>query len=245
MTRRNEFAALIVELLDRSGPTPLHLQLIYEQIADTRPDLVDHEPDPHAPNRPKWQHDVRWELQSAVTAGRISKRSDIGRGFYSRSGASAVASTAEPSSTLGPVESARTEPVDLRAPPANRQAWREEGLLVSRYAHWARARGRTIGRLEIRTPEGDRLVADAFEPERSLLIEAKSASLRSSMRMAVGQLLDYAQNLTGDPHLAVLVPESLSPSVQRFVARCGVGTIVETSRGEFDESLVAADTDRR
>ncbi len=238
MTRRNEFAALIVDLLDRSGSTPVHLQWLYEQISHARPDLVDDEPDPYAPDRPKWQHDVRWELQTAVTNGSISKRSDVGRGFYSRPSASQVNQSNSASVALGPIESARYEPIDLRSPPANRRAWREEGLLVSRYAQWARVRGRTVGRLEIRTPESDRLVADAFDPDQNLLIEAKSTAMRSSMRMAVGQLLDYSQSLPRKPSLAVLVPEELNPSVQRFVSNCKVGTIIETTGGHFLEDFV-------
>ena len=237
MTRRNEFAELIVEILDRSGCTPVHIQLLYEQISHIRPDLTDDEPDPHAPKRLKWQHDIRWELQTAVTNRRISKRSDVGRGFYSGLASMPVKSPESHSVTLGPIESSRVEPVELRSTGASRQAWREEGLLVSRYALWARDRGPAIARLEIRTPEGDRLAADAFDPDRHLLIAAKATAARSSMRMAVGQLLDYAQSLPRGTELAVLIPGVLQPSVERFLTGCEVGTIVEATPGNFVEQL--------
>jgi hypothetical protein len=48
--------------------------------------LLDRSPDPARLTQEKWQHDLRWEIQSAVLDGRIIKRDDVGRGVYSLPG---------------------------------------------------------------------------------------------------------------------------------------------------------------
>lgn len=45
--------------------------------------LLDRRPDPARATQQKWQHDLRWELQSAVDDGRVLKRTDVGRAVYS------------------------------------------------------------------------------------------------------------------------------------------------------------------
>lgn len=46
---------------------------------------MDDEPDLYAPTRPKWQHDLRWELETLVVSGEVTRRRDVGRGVYSAS----------------------------------------------------------------------------------------------------------------------------------------------------------------
>ena len=55
-----------------------------------------------------------------------------------------------------------------------------------------------------------KLRCDAFEEERNNLIEAKRSTQREYIRMAAGQLLDYAfegRERFGNPNLAILLPE--------------------------------------
>ena len=84
-------------------------------------------------------------------------------------------------------------------------ASRKEDELVGEYRSWLNKSGRN---LSIASYKG--LRCDAYEQDRSNLIEAKCARKREFIRMAVGQLLDYAylgRERLKKPHLAILVPE--------------------------------------
>lgn len=220
----------------------IHIQQIYQEVALLRPDLIDNEPDTHAPTQLKWQHDLRWELQSAVTARRILKRTDVGRGYYS-----GVADPDQvlsegldqtPTVKVAPIEQIRAEQTSARAATDAVAVSRDEVLLVTRFEEWALAKGRTIGRVEFRTSDGERLVADAYEPRRRLLIEAKASYARPFIRMAIGQLLDYRLQLGIEAPMAVLLPKQPPPSIVDLLKSCGIGLIVEIAPGEFAEQLV-------
>ena len=72
------------------------------------------------------------------------------------------------------------------------------------------AKGCELARYKIRTPTTT-LISDCFNLTRAHLIEAKSDASRSSIRYAIGQLLDYERWLRSEtetpPKLAVLTPE--------------------------------------
>jgi hypothetical protein len=79
-----------------------------------------------------------------------------------------------------------------------------EAELLRGYRRWLEQQGRKLSALKYRM-----LRCDAFEEDRQNLIEAKSSASREHIRMAVGQLLDYAfQGIKkfGDPHKAILLP---------------------------------------
>lgn len=61
------------------------------------------------------------------------------------------------------------------------------------------------------TPESRNLRADLFVANPRVLIEAKSSAARESLRLALGQLLDYRRWIDPPPRLAVLIP-SPAPS---------------------------------
>lgn len=105
---------------------------------------------------------------------------------------------------------------------------------------WASEQCRTFQRVEIRTAEGDRIAADLFEPARNLLIEAKFTTARKDIRMAIGQLFDYATQIGGNPSMALLLPRNPAPSQVKALDRAGISTIVEDSAGKFLEHLGAA-----
>src|SRR5690606_27495339 len=111
---RTELAGLIPELLEEWGGQPVHIEIIYAAIENRRPDLVDDEPDPHAPNRKQWKHDVRWELTTAVNKERIAKRDDIGRGYY----AADIRTHTGPADSfrVAPIEDIKTHSPSLRKP---------------------------------------------------------------------------------------------------------------------------------
>ncbi len=83
-------------------------------------------------------------------------------------------------------------------------AKRREAKLVLAYQRWLERQGRVL-----HIAKYGRLNCDAFEKSRNNLIEAKRGSARELIRMAAGQLLDYAyagRNEFGKPNMAVLLP---------------------------------------
>jgi hypothetical protein len=87
------------------------------------------------------------------------------------------------------------------------EAERREARLVLALRDHLRAQGHDVYRLKI-LPEGERkpLFTDLYDATDNTLIEAKGTVDRGSIRMAVGQLVDYRRFLSS-PILAILVPE--------------------------------------
>jgi hypothetical protein len=86
------------------------------------------------------------------------------------------------------------------------EAERTEGKLVRAFADHLRLRGHEVTRHRIE-PKGvaKPLYTDLYDVTTKTLYEAKGSVARTSMRMAIGQLLDYARFLDS-PSLALLVP---------------------------------------
>ena len=78
---------------------------------------------------------------------------------------------------------------------AERIAERSEQQLVKQFSQWMKdSHDVNVGSLRIPyKPEGRALRADAYIRTMSMLIEAKSSANRNSIRLALGQLLDYAR----------------------------------------------------
>lgn len=86
-----------------------------------------------------------------------------------------------------------------------RLAKKTEAKLMSRYREWLENQQRRLFIAKYKN-----LRCDAYEKERGNLIEAKSSAKREYLRMAVGQLLDYAylgRKILGTPNMAILLPE--------------------------------------
>ena len=62
---------------------PIHLSAIYAQVEQDHPNLVDDELEPGRSKVVRWKHELRWELETHVVAGRIRRRKDLDRGLYS------------------------------------------------------------------------------------------------------------------------------------------------------------------
>jgi len=87
-----------------------------------------------------------------------------------------------------------------------KKARKAEAELQWDYKQWLDKQGRRLSKVKIGSVE-----CDAWEHERRNLIEAKSSSSREDIRMAVGQLFDYAfhgkERFGRQPNMAILVPE--------------------------------------
>jgi hypothetical protein len=68
-----------------------------------------------------------------------------------------------------------------------KKARKVEAKLLSDYSEWLRRNGRRLSSIKFNA-----LHCDAWEKERDNLIEAKGSVSREDIRMAVGELLDYA-----------------------------------------------------
>lgn len=111
-----------------------------------------------------------------------------------------------------------------------RIARRREANLVRHYHEWLEKQGRNLRTLTL-----GNLKCDAYEKARRNLIEAKASSSREHIRMAVGQLLDYAFNIEksyGKLNLAILVPDRPEPKSVRWLSQLGIGLVWE-ERGSF------------
>ena len=139
----------------------------------------------------------------------------------------------------------------IAAPPGNDQLGYEvrtksqvikakkiEAKLLQRYRGWLNQQQR-----KLQTVIYKKLQCDGFEEERQNLIEAKSSTSREHIRMAVGQLLDYAfqgRKKFGDPHMAILVPEKPDPNVVEWLKSLEIsliwrekGNFLDDANGQF------------
>jgi hypothetical protein len=113
--------------------------------------------------------------------------------------------------------SAKHRGVSVRSPKAI------EADLVRRYAKYLEQQGHQVARWQI-VVEGQRLYCDLVDVTRDELIEVKGSVARSTIRAAVGQLLDY-QRFVDASALAVLVPSRPRPDLVDFLLHVGVAII--------------------
>jgi hypothetical protein len=92
-------------------------------------------------------------------------------------------------------------------------ARKKEAELIGRYREWVKQQDRTLTIFKTQN-----IQCDAYEKARRNLIEAKCSDGREYVRMAVGQLLDYAFHSVahlGKCHKAILLPSK--PSAPRLL----------------------------
>ena len=95
---------------------------------------------------------------------------------------------------------------EVRTRKQKSKATKVEAGLVKSYSRWLKKQGRKLRAI---TYNGG-LQCDRYEEEPRNLIEAKASTSRENIRMAVGQLLDYAflgKEEINDPNMAILLPE--------------------------------------
>jgi len=90
-----------------------------------------------------------------------------------------------------------------------------EDKLLREYQDWLKKQNR-----ELIEANYGLLRCDGYEKKHQNLIEAKSSNSREHIRMAVGQLLDYAfqgKNELGDSNMAILLPERPEPDIENWL----------------------------
>lgn len=112
-----------------------------------------------------------------------------------------------------PIEELHTEKAVVEPSREPYEAERRESGLVIRYADHLRSNGHDVGRIKV-IPEGERspLFSDLWDSTSGDLIEAKGVATRESIRMAVGQLLDYGRFIEHNRKV-VLLPSRPRPDL--------------------------------
>lgn len=83
--------------------------------------------------------------------------------------------------------------------------------------------GHEVGRVWICTEDGEEMVTDTYDVGAGELFEVKPSATRAHVRQAVAQLLDYQRHVTGLRPATVLLPQTPSRDLQKFVAATGLG----------------------
>lgn len=109
-----------------------------------------------------------------------------------------------------------------------------ERRLVRQYAAWLDDNDRLV-RKSISIPGEGTLLTDGYDLRHGLLIEAKANADRPSLRMALGQLLDYQRYLSRSK-LAVLVPSRPPPDMLTLLRAQRVTSIWRDGRGFTDSA---------
>ena len=112
-------------------------------------------------------------------------------------------------------------------------AIRKETKLVEDYRKWLKERSRKLEQVKC-----GRLLCDGYEKEGKKLIEAKSSTKREHIRMAVGQLLDYAfqaKNEPGVSNMAILLPEKPKQERVKWLQPLRIKIIWRRENGQFTE----------
>ena len=118
-----------------------------------------------------------------------------------------------------------------RAPAMGARANRVEAQLVSRWEEHLLGLEHRCLRISIKIPgEAARLVTDTYDETADELFEAKSSADRATIRLGVGQLLDYLRFVPG-ARGALLLPERPTADLVAFVHSAGFGVVYETPDG--------------
>lgn len=156
---------------------------------------------------------------------------DIGDHISALAGASRAAEVSTVAVDAVPVETATTERSQVEkvisGPVVQREAQLTQGFQKHLQAH-----GRVVMRYRI-TPVGSAaLYSDLADTTANVLYEAKGAADRMSVRLALGQVLDYGRYVEG-ARLAVLLPDAPPADLVELLEDHDVGCVVETTPGNF------------
>jgi predicted RNA-binding protein with PUA-like domain len=97
-----------------------------------------------------------------------------------------------------------------------------EANLVREYADFV---DRELQCIEATLSPDEKIVCDAFDVQKCLLIEAKGSTARYHIRTAIGQLLDYQHYIKPDAALAVLLPGEPSPTIVEVLRKLKIKVI--------------------
>ena len=145
---------------------------------------------------------------------------------------------AEPPEPTGPriivveIEEQHVEHFQVSVPDQGNEANRREQSLVWAYVDYLRSQGHTVKRH--RYPLGGSvptLVCDLVDETDQVLYEAKGDVLRTSVRMGIGQLLDYRRFEPSSMGLAILLPRQPAKDLIELIRSVPVAAVWRTKDG--------------
>jgi len=125
-----------------------------------------------------------------------------------------------------PVEEQWTEKAFVAPSRQEHEAERREQKLVLAFQEQLVRQGHSVDRLKIVPPgEAKPLFCDLIDNTTNTLYEAKGSVERGSVRMAIGQLLDYARFVQPRARLAVLLPSRPRADLLELLASADVEVV--------------------
>jgi hypothetical protein len=140
-------------------------------------------------------------------------------------------------------------PLEHRKPPSSKKqaaaeavALQREQTLTNAFEEALAALGHEYARWRIPTKSNSYLFTDVWDSNDNVLYEAKGLATREAVRLALGQLLDYARYLKKNPpKLSVLLPERPSADMIDLLGLYNVGcTYQDPSDGTFKSAWGSA-----
>ncbi|WP_217154286.1 HU family DNA-binding protein [[Mycobacterium] fortunisiensis] len=133
--------------------------------------------------------------------------------------------------TVHPVHALATESAEVKQTVSG-PAVQKEARLTERFQRYLETHGRQVMRYRI-TPAGTPpLYSDLADTTENILYEAKGTADRMSVRLALGQILDYGRYVEGS-RLAVLLPDTPTGDLVGLLEQHGIGCVIETTPGNF------------
>jgi hypothetical protein len=122
-----------------------------------------------------------------------------------------------------PIEDMYTEKMIVEPSREPYEAERRESQLVQRFKAFMLSQKNVIERLMI-TPSGEAkpIFSDIYIKNRNILVEAKGGVDRCSIRMAIGQLVDYSRFASSGVKCAVLLPSIPRHDLMKLLVHAGV-----------------------
>lgn len=143
---------------------------------------------------------------------------------------------------LIPVESNVAESFTSSAPEETEQERkRKEAELQNAYKSYLARRGHQVTAIEI-FDDGQNLRADLFDVNEENLIEAKSSTRRETVRLGLGQILDYAR-FVDHKRKTLLLPERPPKSLVKLLGEHDVHVVYREGSGDFVETWFAKPAD--
>jgi hypothetical protein len=126
-----------------------------------------------------------------------------------------------------PLEAIQTPTYTASGSPES-DAIKTEAALIDRFRRSLIARGHEVGRFKIGPVDGATyLYTDIYDVSENCLYEAKGCADRDSVRMAIGQLIDYSRHILPAPGRAVLLPQHPTSDLTELLTACGITCIYE------------------
>lgn len=134
-----------------------------------------------------------------------------------------------------PIEEHNTERTFVEPQREPYEAERKESGLVQALAVQYRGAGHQVCRHQIVPPgEVKPLFTDLYVKSAGILIEAKGSATREAVRMAIGQLADYARFLPVDTRKVILLPSRPRPDLEALALSQSVALMWHIGDGAFD-----------